>query len=108
MFGLKVTKDANGCLQDIHWSMGSLGYFPTYTLGNLNASQLMRRAALDCAGLEAELARGEYQTLLAWLREKVHRQGLRHRPPELMQRATGEPTRSVYHLDYLRKKFVAG
>jgi carboxypeptidase Taq len=88
--------------------MGSFGYFPTYTLGNLNASQLMRRAMLDCAGLEGELTRGEYQTLLAWLREKIHHKGLRYQPPELMQRATGEPTSSVHHLEYLRAKFTAG
>src|SRR5436190_11591427 len=107
MFGLKVTKDSDGCLQDIHWSLGSLGYFPTYTLGNLNAAQLMRRAALDNPSLDSELARGEYKKLLDWLREKIHRQGQRHKPQELMQSATGEPTRSSYHVDYLRKKFAA-
>jgi carboxypeptidase Taq len=108
MLGLKVAKDADGCLQDIHWSKGMLGYFPTYTLGNLNASQLMRQAALDLPALEVELARGEYGALREWLREKIHRQGLRHPPAELMRRATGEPTRSVCHLDFLRKKFAAG
>jgi carboxypeptidase Taq len=106
MFGLKVTKDSDGCLQDIHWSLGSLGYFPTYTLGNLNAAQLMRRAALDNPSLDSELARGEYKNLLDWLRERIHRQGQRHKPQELMQSATGEPTRSSYHVDYLRKKFA--
>jgi carboxypeptidase Taq len=106
LLGLKVPNDAEGCLQDIHWSLGDLGYFPTYTLGNLNAAQLMRRAALDRPGLEAELARGQYGTLLSWLREKVHCHGLRYRPQELMQQATGEPTQSRYHLDYLRQKFV--
>jgi carboxypeptidase Taq len=107
MFGLKVPRDADGCLQDIHWSIGLIGYFPTYTLGNLNAAQLMRRAMQDHPTLENELARGEYGTLLQWLREKVHRAGSRHTPPELMQHATGEPTQSAYHLDYLRKKFAA-
>ena len=106
MLGLKVTKDSDGCLQDIHWSMGTLGYFPTYTLGNLNAAQLMRRAALDLPALDSELARGEYRTLLGWLREKVHTQGQRHKPQQLMEQATGEPSRSSYHLDYLRKKFA--
>jgi carboxypeptidase Taq len=107
LLGLRVTRDADGCLQDIHWSLGDLGYFPTYTLGNLNAAQLMHRAAQDHPGLDAELARGEYQSLLAWLREKVHRHGLRYRPQELMQQATGEPTKSTYHLEYLQKKFAA-
>jgi carboxypeptidase Taq len=107
MFGLKVPRDADGCLQDIHWSIGLIGYFPTYTLGNLNAAQLMRRAMQNHPTLESELACGEYGTLLQWLREKVHRAGSRHTPPELMQHATGEPTQSAYHLDYLRKKFAA-
>ena len=106
LLGLKVTRDADGCLQDIHWSLGDFGYFPTYTLGNLNAAQLMHRATLDLPGLETDLARGHYRPLLAWLREKVHGHGLRYQPQELMQQATGEPTRANYHLDYLRKKFV--
>lgn len=107
LLGLKVTNDSEGCLQDIHWSLGDLGYFPTYTLGNLNAAQMMNRAALDRPGLQAEIARGEYQTLLGWLREKVHSQGLRCEPQELMLRATGEPTRAASHLSYLRNKFLA-
>ncbi len=107
MLGLKVEKDADGCLQDIHWSLGGQGYFPTYTLGNLNAAQLMRRAAADHPGLEGELARGQYGTLLGWLRDNIHRQGSRMLPRDLMQKATGEPTRSAYHLEYLRAKFVA-
>ncbi|HWI57969.1 MAG TPA: carboxypeptidase M32, partial [Bacillota bacterium] len=106
MLGLKVTKDADGCLQDIHWSLGTMGYFPTYTLGNLNAAQLMHRALLDHPGLESDLAQGDYRTLLTWLREKVHRHGLLYVPQELIKQATGEPTRSTYHLEYLRKKFA--
>jgi carboxypeptidase Taq len=107
MFGLKVTKDAEGCLQDIHWSIGLLGYFPTYTLGNLNAAQLMRQAASDHPSLEAELARGEYGSLLTWLRDKVHRHGMRHHPQELMRLATGKPTDSSAHLANLRAKFTS-
>jgi carboxypeptidase Taq len=107
LVGLKITKDSDGCLQDIHWSLGDLGYFPTYTLGNLNAAQLMRRAALDHPSLETEIARGEYRPLLSWLREKVHRHGLRYPPQELMRLATGEPTTGAHHVEYLRNKFNA-
>lgn len=106
MLGLKITKDADGCLQDIHWSLGDLGYFPTYTLGNLNAAQLMVHAQAECPGLEAALARGEYAPLLGWLRDKVHRHGLRYPPRELMRLATGEPTNASYHLQCLRRKFA--
>jgi carboxypeptidase Taq len=106
MLGLKVAKDADGCLQDIHWSIGLIGYFPTYTLGNLNAAQLMRRAAEENPGLAGELARGEYAPLRSWLREKIHRHGSRHNPRELIRLATGEPTGIRDHVDYLRAKFV--
>lgn len=105
-FGLKVDCDANGCLQDIHWSIGMMGYFPTYSLGNLNAAQLMRRALADHPTLDAELARGEYGTLLNWLREKIHCHGMKHPPQELMRLATGEGTSSAAHLDALRKKYA--
>ena len=94
MMGLKVPDDARGCLQDIHWSLGSLGYFPTYTLGNLNASQLMRCAAQDLPGLADELKQGQYTRLLRWLREKIHQHGQRWQPQDLMQSATGEPTQA--------------
>jgi len=107
MFGLKVTKDSEGCLQDIHWSLGLMGYFPTYTLGNLNAAQLMRRAAVENPGLPGELARGEYQPLLKWLREKVHRLGSQQKPRELIRLATGEPTGIHDHVEYLKAKFAA-
>jgi carboxypeptidase Taq len=105
-FGLKVPDDAHGCLQDIHWSIGTMGYFPTYSLGNLNAAQLMRKARADHPTLDADLARGEYATLLSWLREKVHRHGMRHHPQALMKLATGETTNSTAHLANLREKFV--
>lgn len=106
MFDLKVPDDAHGCLQDIHWSMGSFGYFSTYTLGNLNASQLFRRATMDRPQLAAELAAGSYTSLLDWLREKVHQLGQRDLPQELMVSATGEPTQTRYHLEHLREKFL--
>jgi len=106
MFGLQVPRDAEGCLQDIHWSIGLIGYFPTYTLGNLNAAQLMRAATQANPALAGELARGEYAGLLHWLRTNVHSHGSRYLPAELMAAATGEPTLSGPHLDYLRQKFV--
>ncbi len=107
MFGLKVPDDAHGCLQDIHWSIGAFGYFPTYTLGNLNAAQLMAAATRDLPTLATELRAGQYASLLAWLRRGIHAHGQRWLPPELMQRATGERTSARHHLDYLRRKFLA-
>lgn len=107
MFGIRVPNHAQGCLQDIHWSLGTIGYFPTYTLGNLNAAQLFHRACTDHPQLQAELAKGRYTTLLDWLRAKVHCHGQRYRPLELVQVATGEPTRAAWHIGNLRKKFAS-
>lgn len=105
-FGLTVPDDARGCLQDVHWSEGLIGYFPTYTLGNLNAAQLFRRALAELPELDAGLAAGGYGPLLGWLRAKIHQPGQRLLPRELMTAATGEPTDAKYHLAALREKFA--
>ncbi|HSY43936.1 MAG TPA: carboxypeptidase M32, partial [Candidatus Acidoferrum sp.] len=105
LLGLKVTKDSDGCLQDIHWSMGAFGYFPTYTLGNLNAAQLMHCALQENVGMEAGLRRGEYLPLRSWLGEKIHRQGSRQRPAALIQSVTGEPPNGRHQITYLRSRF---
>lgn len=108
LFGLDVPDHAHGCLQDIHWSMGGFGYFPTYTLGNLNAAQLYRAALSHNTGFAADIARGDYARFLDWLREKVHRVGRRYLPNDLMRHATDEPTNAKYFGDYLRSKFGGG
>ena len=105
-FGLKVPNDRLGVLQDIHWSMGALGYFPTYSLGNLNAAQLMHRATSEISGIHEALAQGEYRPLLDWLRAKIHRHGQRYLPNDLMTRATGEPTKAKCRIEYLRTKYL--
>ncbi len=106
LFGLTVPDDRRGVLQDIHWSLGSLGYFPTYTLGNLNAAQLMSAAEKQVPGLADQLAQGNYALLLHWLRENIHQHGRRYLPGELMRRATGEPTQARYRIEYLRNKYL--
>jgi len=106
MFGLPVTDDAQGCLQDIHWSFGLVGYFPTYTLGNLNAAQLFRAARQQNPGIDGELADGKYESLLGWLRQNVHELGMQKLPPDLMQAATGESTQHAYHLAHLRDRYL--
>jgi carboxypeptidase Taq len=105
LFGLTVPDDSLGVLQDIHWSQGSIGYFPTYTLGNLNAAQLMFAAEKQIPSLQNQLAGGHYQPLLHWLRENIHQHGRRYLPAELMRRATGETTHAKYRIEYLRKKY---
>ncbi len=106
LLGLKVEKASDGCLQDIHWSMGAMGYFPTYTLGNLYAAQLYRQAVEDEPQIPAQLARGDYQLLLGWMRQNIHQRGSRLLPRELARDATGTPLSAAAHLDHLRQVYT--
>jgi len=105
LLGLEVPDDARGCLQDIHWSFGGLGYFPTYTLGNLYAAQLMDAARRDLGGLEDDFRRGEFGRLKDWLTQHVHRHGQHYRANELCRRATGSVLSSAPFTAYLREKY---
>ncbi len=108
LLGLDVPDDSRGCLQDIHWSFGGIGYFPTYTLGNLYSAQFMEAARRDLGGaeaLEADFRRGEFGRLKGWLVEKIHRHGQRYRPGELCRRATGRPLSPQPFLSHLKEKF---
>ncbi len=96
---------ALGCLQDIHWSMGGLGYFPTYTLGNLYAAQLMEKIRTDLGDLDADVRRGEFGRLKGWLNANIHGQGQRYRAQDLCQRLTGQPLSTQPFMTYLRQKF---
>lgn len=103
--GIAPPNDADGVLQDIHWSAGLIGYFPTYSLGNLYAAQLFERASAELGNLETQLARGEFAPLLGWLRDKVHRHGQRWPAGELMNRAVGQPLSPEPLVRHLRRKF---
>lgn len=103
--GVTPPSDANGVLQDIHWSGGMVGYFPTYTLGNVIAAQLYGAAQRDQPALAGQLADGEYGGLLAWLRANIHQHGRKFTPNELLQRITGGGLDARPYLDYLRSKF---
>lgn len=106
LFGFEPPDDAHGCLQDIHWSMGGLGYFATYSLGNLNAAQLFASAMKD-ESVACGFARADYLPLLDWMRTRVHRRGSTLLPPDLMQAATGEATNAGFHLRHLRERFLS-
>ena len=103
-FGLTPPDDSKGCLQDTHWSGGALGYFPTYTLGNLYAAQFFEQARKDLGDLDAMFARGEFQPLLAWLRENIHRHGKRYTARELVNNITGRELSAEPLLNHLRQK----
>lgn len=102
--GIEPPSDADGVLQDVHWSAGLFGYFPTYTLGNLAAAQLFDAAAADLDDLDAMIARGEFAPLLEWLREKVHRHGRCYSGSEIVENATGSKLSSEHLMRYLEGK----
>jgi carboxypeptidase Taq len=102
--GLTPPDDARGCLQDIHWSSGGIGYFPTYTLGNLYAAQFFEQANKDLGDLDAQFARGEFGPLLHWLNENIHRHGRRYTARQLVQRVTGVQLSAEPLLNHLRRK----
>lgn len=104
--GVTPANDVEGCLQDGHWAEGLVGYFPTYTLGNLYAAQLFAAAREDLGDLDAQFARGDFGTLLGWLREHVHRHGQRFTPRQLVERATGAPPDWRPLVAALRDKYV--
>ncbi len=103
--GVRPQNDAEGVLQDIHWSMGSLGYFPTYALGNVMSAQIWQALRRDIPNLEAQIQAGQFADLLAWLREHIHRYGSKFEPLELLERATGAGLQAEPYLEYLRTKY---
>ncbi len=103
--GLTPPDDRSGVLQDVHWSDGYIGYFPTYTLGNLIASQLWVHIQRDLPDLDRQIEQAQFSDLLAWLREKVHSQGAKYEPMELLRRITGEGLTAEPYLQYLTEKY---
>jgi len=103
--GITPPDDAQGVLQDVHWSEGLLGYFPTYALGNLVASQLWEKIEEDIPDLSQQIETAKFDVLLGWLRENVHQYGAKFEPMELLQRITGSGLSAEPYLRYLRSKF---
>jgi carboxypeptidase Taq len=103
--GIDVPSDAKGVLQDIHWSHGSFGYFPTYSLGSFYAAQFFAQAQKQVPGLEADIEKGNMAPLLKWLRENIHRYGKFYKADELCEKLTGEKLNFRYFMDYARKKY---
>ncbi|MBV6424636.1 MAG: Carboxypeptidase 1 [Steroidobacteraceae bacterium] len=105
-FGVRPATHHEGCLQDIHWAVGSFGYFPSYALGATIAAQLYEKLHGDVAGLDEQIARGEFGGLFGWLREHVHGLGARVSTQELLKLATGKPLTAAASLRYLEGKYL--
>ena len=104
--GIRPPSDAEGVLQDIHWAAGLVGYFPTYSLGNLYASQFFAAADAELGGLAEQFAHGEFQPLRKWLVDNIHSQGQCYTAPELVQKITGKPLSHAPLVTHLRKKLA--
>jgi carboxypeptidase Taq len=103
--GVAPPNDADGCMQDIHWAWGAIGYFPTYSLGNAYSAQLMAAFVRETPDAWGAIGRGNLGVLLSWLRGKVHRSGYLHSAEETVRRATGEALSVKPLLEYLKKKY---
>ena len=103
--GIKPTDDKTGALQDVHWSHGSFGYFPTYTLGSFYAAQFFHQVQKDIMGLQQQIENGEFSAMLNWLREKVHRHGRRYTSEELCAQITGKKLDPEEFFEYARQKY---
>jgi carboxypeptidase Taq len=104
--GITPPDDATGCLQDIHWSIGSVGYFPTYSLGNVYAAQFYAKAEEELGDLEAAYRRGEFAPLRGWLRERIHRHGKRLPPRRLVEEVTGAPPDPAFLARHMEARYA--
>jgi carboxypeptidase Taq len=107
ILGVEPSTDAEGCLQDIHWSMGAFGYFPTYSLGNLYAAMFFDAAKIALPNLDDQMRTGDLLPLKTWLNENIHQHGQRYRANELAEKVTGQPLTEKPFVRYLNQKFGA-
>jgi carboxypeptidase Taq len=108
LLGVEVPDDTRGVLQDTHWAIGGIGYFPTYALGNLISAQLWDRIVVDMPDLEEGFERGEFEPLREWLREHVHRHGRKFTPAETLEKAIGAKSIDPEpYVRYLQRKLGA-
>jgi carboxypeptidase Taq len=105
LLGIVPDNDSEGCLQDIHWSMGSFGYFPSYTLGNLLAAQLFDTLQLAYPDLENKIRQGNVLFIKDWLKENIHQHGKIYSREELILQVTKKPLSSSFYIEYLHRKF---
>jgi len=103
--GITPPNDAQGVLQDIHWSYGSIGYFSTYALGNIVSAQLWEKINKDIYNLEEQIRKGKFEQLREWLREKIHTYGHKYDPQDIVQKVTGSKIDSAAYVRYLTKKY---
>lgn len=103
--GIRPSTDTEGCLQDVHWSDASVGYFPTYSMGNILSYQIWECLERDLGDTDALIAKGEFKPILGWLQEKIYRQGKLYTPADLMTRVTGRPLDAAPYIEGITRKY---
>ncbi len=103
--GFRPDTDADGCLQDIHWSNGAIGYFPTYSLGSVMAAQVADAIERDVGEIDTKARNGEFEPITEWLRSEIHQHGQRYTTPDLVERATGAPYSAEAFNEYVTEKY---
>ena len=102
---IDVPSDSLGVLQDIHWSHGSLGYFPTYTLGSFYAAQFYNKVSNEVSNINSKIENGDTKELLEWLRQNIHNHGERYDAKDLCKIITGEELNFKYFMNYAKNKY---
>lgn len=105
--GIRPVTDSVGCLQDVHWSMGSIGYFPTYSMGNLLSYQIWNKLEAEVGDTSKWMAAGEFEPILSWLQKSIYSQGRKYSPKDLVMRVTGKPMGAEDYVAGLKKKYSA-
>lgn len=103
--GVEPKNDAEGILQDVHWSSGNFGYFPSYALGNLYGAQFLNILRKDIPDLDKRIEQGDLEVIHSWLKEHIHKHGSVYKPEELIKKVTGEKLNAKYYIDYITAKF---
>ena len=104
-FGLTPPNDRKGVLQDVHWSGGMLGYFPTYALGNLISAQVWEKMNAQLPDVDAQIEKGNFAEILSWLQENIYRHGAKFEPQDIVQRVTESKIRPEPYMNYLNHKY---
>ena len=104
--GLDVPDDAKGCLQDVHWSYGHFGYFPTYTLGNLYSAQIYDAMEKSIGTIEDHVEKGDFKAILNWLRKNIHEEGNRYSAGDLIKKISGKELDATYFTNYIKEKYT--
>jgi len=106
LFGIEVDKDINGCLQDVHWYAGLIGYFPTYSLGALIAAQFANTMRKEISNLDADIEEGNFISLLSWLRKNIHDKASFFSTNDVLEQVTNSPLNAKYFVEYITNRYL--